>query len=1069
MEKHKLYDKLISSENIYKAIYSLHSYIQEPDLLDTSRESTYFNDLGYSDKALYDILADPYAFDTIVPRVIKLCRERLQCILNNRDELFEAKVFFKIKKVEPDSETETGEAKLTFRPLHTASLIDQICMAALLQPLMYDDTDTERELSQLSKLIPSYFYGNIPSKDPAKLFEPWALKYREYTGKVNQLASKYKKTREYDNVISLDIKDFFPSVDPERVYGFIQELLYPQFQGGESDPHSDRNVLRTLLTKLLYVTIPADNLEGHWEDYYPNIAALSTKDDMRKVDGKYMNRGLCQGLPQAYFFSNLCMLKVAETIKKILSGKNGDPEPDAYYYVDDSIIYTHHTTPEAFPNLIQRINKKIENMPAAPGIDIPLGKKYRDFQKLLNYGIRLHPDDKSTIADISEAFEGFAEFYNIQRTVSQGGWFKGNIDEIDDNVSFKKLDAIVNYVNTQLDKAREEKKIVDKVDSKSSRAKDNDLRIKWLKRYKQYFLYRQRKMKLQLLGELTPEFLAGYLDDYKFRQVVPESEQFGKLAESLPESHEEETSSDTEQKPEGQVYEQAIDAIGEGIFNTQMSMLFTHLDQEGKDALARLVAEYERKIVDHFRKNRKADSYLYYAQIAETMSREHGLAMSGYESLTRIMSRVRLFSSTEKIHAIIKGQAPESVADTIGLGNPIWGRLTTLDNYWQAPKEKEESEESDEAQEDKPQQVQEDNEKDKQEGQKEDKDIAELDDPERTRLPLYSRFIFMTSRDFRRRVLNCCYSLVSSVTPSDNMSFVRNGVKSIRYYELRTMAILRNRRMDDLQGLKFIADIDITDINERMPIDMAVLEVLDIFRQRIQDWRLIDMMIQTHRVVKSLWHNGSKYLNSYTLHNHEHAVCLIHNVVRTVNNIDYLNLKQYDYFLLFQACYLHDISMIVHPDVSLFNSADPKAEGIISSWFSKIWTFVNSIEDEMESENGSLDIDRFHALRKEFGMKLIRIHKDIYNYFENRIRSGHAHDSAAFIRNWQKGYLSYLSPVDAEHIAEISDSHGWDAPDVYHRKSNAQSQLISVKYMMMLIRIADLLDLANDRIDLYLL
>lgn len=365
--------------------------------------------------------------------------------------------------------------------------------------------------------------------------------------------------------------------------------------------------------------------------------------------------------------------------------------------------------------------------------------------------------------------------------------------------------------------------------------------------------------------------------------------------------------------------------------------------------------------------------------------------------------------------------------------------------------------------------MQEDNEKDKQEGQKEDKDIAELDDPERTRLPLYSRFIFMTSRDFRRRVLNCCYSLVSSVTPSDNMSFVRNGVKPIRYYELRTMAILRNRRMDDLQGLRFIADIDITDINERMPIDMAVLEVLDIFRQRIQDWRLIDMMIQTHRVVKSLWHNGSKYLNSYTLHNQEHAVCLIHNVVRTVNNIDYLNLKQYDYFLLFQACYLHDISMIVHPDVSLFNSADPKAEGIISSWFSKIWTFVNSIEDEMESENGSLDIDRFHALRKEFGMKLIRIHKDIYNYFENRIRSGHAHDSAAFIRNWQKGYLSYLSPVDAEHIAEISDSHGWDAPDVYHRKSNAQSQLISVKYMMMLIRIADLLDLANDRIDLYLL
>lgn len=72
-----------------------------------------------------------------------------------------------------------------------------------------------------------------------------------------------------------------------------------------------------------------------------------------------------------------------------------------------------------------------------------------------------------------------------------------------------------------------------------------------------------------------------------------------------------------------------------------------------------------------------------------------------------------------------------------------------------------------------------------------------------------------------------------------------------------------------------------------MEIDVGILEALTIFRQRVQDPMKIDRLIQTHRLVKSLWHNGSKFLNAYTLHNHEHAINLIKNVVRMVNNIDF--------------------------------------------------------------------------------------------------------------------------------------------------------------------------------------
>ena len=85
------------------------------------------------------------------------------------------------------------------------------------------------------------------------------------------------------------------------------------------------------------------------------------------------------------------------------------------------------------------------------------------------------------------------------------------------------------------------------------------------------------------------------------------------------------------------------------------------------------------------------------------------------------------------------------------------------------------------------------------------------------------------------------------------------------------------------------------------------------------------------------------------------------------------------------------------------------------------------------------------------------------------MRAPHAYESAMFIRHWQEDMLSFLSELEAETIATISDSHGWNTTDVYEMKSSAKEELISLKYMMILIRLADLLDLANDRIDYFLL
>lgn len=75
---------------------------------------------------------------------------------------------------------------------------------------------------------------------------------------------------------------------------------------------------------------------------------------------------------------------------------------------------------------------------------------------------------------------------------------KGNIDEVDDNVALKKLTVLQDVVNLEINKLR----------SKRTKLKDNSYgeeRLKWLRRYKRYFLFRQRKLQILLNGKYDKE------------------------------------------------------------------------------------------------------------------------------------------------------------------------------------------------------------------------------------------------------------------------------------------------------------------------------------------------------------------------------------------------------------------------------------------------------------------------------------------------------------------------------------------------------------------------------------
>lgn len=128
----------------------------------------------------------------------------------------------------------------------------------------------------------------------------------------------------------------------------------------------------------------------------------------------------------------------------------------------------------------------------------------------------------------------------------------------------------------------------------------------------------------------------------------------------------------------------------------------------------------------------------------------------------------------------------------------------------------------------------------------------------------------------------------------------------------------------------FVKSLNGRDVSNQMGIDMALLSVIGTFVSTVRDPEWVDGLVQTHRITKGLWYNGSKFLNSYTLHNEEHAVTLINQSVHIVKTIDYFVLKPIDYYILFLSCYLHDISMVIHPDMYMVSPSNSEIMALIS-------------------------------------------------------------------------------------------------------------------------------------------
>ncbi|MBI9062110.1 MAG: hypothetical protein JEZ14_08970 [Marinilabiliaceae bacterium] len=324
-------------------------------------------------------------------------------------------------------------------------------------------------------------------------------------------------------------------------------------------------------------------------------------------------------------------------------------------------------------------------------------------------------------------------------------------------------------------------------------------------------------------------------------------------------------------------------------------------------------------------------------------------------------------------------------------------------------------------------------------------------------------FVSNNTDDFIRKILNAAISKTLNVAVKEDFLIYKNDNRALLYFELRILVQLRTASFRLSEFNVFVENISKSykSSSDYHKVDMLLLEVLPIFKKYIKDPGKIDQLIQMHQYVSGLWKNGSKFLHFYTLHNEEHSIELIKYCTKITARIDYLKLKSNDYFILFLACYLHDISMVIHPNIEHFTADNAETDLIYSKWKKDIYKLLE-LDLEGTTPKNKLVTSIECVSKSSIKQLMLNYFTEVDQYFSNNIRENHANQSATYIKEQRD--LRFIESTYLHFVAGTSEAHYFEAKDVYKRKSEAKSSLFSEKYLMIILRLADLLDMSRDRV-----
>ena len=136
--------------------------------------------------------------------------------------------------------------------------------------------------------------------------------------------------------------------------------------------------------------------------------------------------------------------------------KNECFKGDAYFYVDDSVIYIQAALEKKiFDERIKKLNEEVakwcrKSNEASSDIEKYVPINYLDFHKKINYEIAFYEEGKSVFTPIDFADTQYGAIGDLARSVSMTSNLSLNIDEIDDQVSLEKLKALDQIITTEI-------------------------------------------------------------------------------------------------------------------------------------------------------------------------------------------------------------------------------------------------------------------------------------------------------------------------------------------------------------------------------------------------------------------------------------------------------------------------------------------------------------------------------------------------------------------------------------------------------------------------------------------
>jgi hypothetical protein len=644
------------------------------------------------------------------------------------------------------------------------------------------------------------------------------------------------------------------------------------------------------------------------------------------------------------------MLIIAKEIKTKFKG-------DAFYYVDDSVIYTSASEVDFLAN-IKKLNISINDKINDFNKFTIENSKIKKFQSLINYKIAIHDDinGKSTISKINLE-ESLYEFAKPASAISFE--IKAAIDESEDTSLRDKIEAILSAIDFKLSEISD--------DSKGINIENN---LKLLRRYKKFYTNRLNILKQRDENEISKERIEEFYSKYELKKAPSQSCFFEKFEDD--------------------------------VFTFESKSLIKQLEvnpDAQKDIVSKVIG-FEQQFDKSIRSNNNYFSTVLANCIEFQKYKNNTYAHLEYRTSKTIesFSRVKNKKKNDVIESIVK-----LVSDSkIELFGDSEKRIQKMVIAYQNG---------------------------------------------------YFRFVFLNSPEFTRKIVNALISKSFNVPINDSCNLIKLDSRALHYYELRLLMYVRSFNFNANQFVYYATTL-LTELEQKQSlekIDLSLLEVLPVFKRYVKDPEKIDDLILVHKYVNGIWKNGSKVLHFYTLHNEEHSIELINNCTRITKTIDYLSIKAEDYYILFLACYLHDISMVLYPNLDSFAEDNGKTDLIYSQWKTGLSEIID-IELEPKSKI------------KQF---ILKYYETVNNHFETEIRDNHHKRSSQFIK--EQSDLTFIEKPLRRLVADVSEAHCYNAKDVYKLKSKAKHDIFDEKYLMIILRLADLLDMSKDRVSINIL